>query len=100
MSVSETHHAHHPDTHAHRPKSFGFAFAVGTILNFGLVAVQFAYGIQAHSIALIADAGHNFGDALGLLLAWVAHIVARWAPTERYTYGFRWLLWRMQPFCC
>jgi len=48
-----------------------------------------AYGIYAHSIALIADAGHNLGDALGLLIAWGAYVLARWEPTDRYTYGFR-----------
>jgi cobalt-zinc-cadmium efflux system protein len=64
-------------------------FAVGAILNFALVAAQLLYGIYAHSIALIADAGHNLGDALGLLIAWGAYVLARWEPTDRYTYGFR-----------
>jgi cobalt-zinc-cadmium efflux system protein len=82
-------HIDHDHTHVHGPTNFGFAFAVGTVLNIGLVVAQFVYGIQAHSIALIADAGHNFGDALGLLLAWAAYVLARWEPTERYTYGFR-----------
>jgi len=40
-------------------------------------------------MALIADAGHNLGDALGLLIAWGAYNLARWEPTDRYTYGFR-----------
>jgi cobalt-zinc-cadmium efflux system protein len=48
-----------------------------------LVAAQVVYGIQAGSIALITDAGHNLGDALGLLLAWGAYALARWEPTER-----------------
>jgi cobalt-zinc-cadmium efflux system protein len=82
-------HDDHDHTHLHGPKNFGFAFAVGTLLNVGLVAAQFLYGIHAHSIALIADAGHNLGDALGLLLAWGAHILARWEPTDIYTYVFR-----------
>src|SRR5665647_2746590 len=47
------------------------------------------YGLSAHSIALLADAGHNFGDVLGLLLAWGAHVLARRQPTARYTYGYR-----------
>jgi cobalt-zinc-cadmium efflux system protein len=68
---------------------FGVAFAVATLLNFALVAAQVIYGLAANSTALLADAGHNFGDAVGLLLAWVAHIVGRWQPTERHTYGFR-----------
>jgi cobalt-zinc-cadmium efflux system protein len=87
--ISRHNHADHDHTHLHGSKNFEFAFAVGTLLNVGLVAAQFLYGIQAHSIALIADAGHNLGDALGLLLAWGAYILARWEPTDRYTYGFR-----------
>jgi cobalt-zinc-cadmium efflux system protein len=79
----------HTHLHGHAPKNFGFAFAAGTLLNAGLVAAQFLYGIHAHSMALIADAGHNLGDALGLLIAWGAYNLARWEPTDRYTYGFR-----------
>ncbi|MEI9805179.1 MAG: cation diffusion facilitator family transporter [Pseudolabrys sp.] len=82
-------HDHGQVGHVHAPKSFGAAFAVATGLNFALVAVQIYYGITAHSMALLADAGHNFADALGLLIAWIAHILAAAAPTRRYTYGFR-----------
>ena len=64
-------------------------FAIATALNVALVAVQIFYGIVAHSVALLADAGHNFGDALGLVIAWGAHVLARLNPTARYTYGFR-----------
>ena len=64
-------------------------FAIATALNVGLVAVQVFYGIAAHSVALLADAGHNFGDALGLVIAWGAHVLAKFNPTTRYTYGFR-----------
>jgi cobalt-zinc-cadmium efflux system protein len=87
--ISRDNRADHDDAHLHAPKNFGFAFAVGALLNLALVAAQFLYGIHAHSIALIADAGHNLGDALGLLLAWGGYILARRAPTDRYTYGFR-----------
>lgn len=82
------HHAHDPG-HTHAPAKFGLAFAVGTTLNTALVIIQIAYGIVAHSTALLADAAHNFGDVLGLLLAWSAFVLARKHPTERYTYGFR-----------
>jgi cobalt-zinc-cadmium efflux system protein len=58
-------------------------------LNIGLVIAQVIYGIIANSVALLADAGHNFGDVLGLLLAWAAYGAAQWRPTKRYTYGFR-----------
>ena len=79
----------HPHGHSHIPADFGGAFAAATLLNFVLVVVQVIYGLSAHSIALLADAGHNFGDALALLLAWGAHVLARRLPTERFTYGFR-----------
>jgi cobalt-zinc-cadmium efflux system protein len=51
--------------------------------------VQVVYGLSAHSVALLADAGHNFGDAIGLLMAWGAHGLARVKASERFTYGFR-----------
>lgn len=82
-------HDHEAAGHTHAPKNFGLTFAMATGLNFALVAVQVFYGITAHSVALLADAGHNFADALGLLIAWGAHILASSAPTRRFTYGFR-----------
>lgn len=75
--------------HGHAPASFGTAFAVGITLNLGFVILEAAYGVFAHSLALIADAGHNLGDVLSLLLAWGASFLARTAPTERHTYGLR-----------
>jgi cobalt-zinc-cadmium efflux system protein len=75
--------------HVHAPAAFGSAFAIGITLNLGFVIVEVVYGILAHSLALVADAGHNLGDVLGLLLAWGATFLARTAPTERRTYGLR-----------
>jgi cobalt-zinc-cadmium efflux system protein len=75
--------------HTHAPATFGSAFAIGITLNLGFVIVEVVYGIFAHSLALVADAGHNLGDVLGLLLAWGATFLARTAPTERHTYGLR-----------
>jgi cobalt-zinc-cadmium efflux system protein len=75
--------------HSHPPPRFGSAFAIGVILNLGFVVLEVIYGVFAHSLALIADAGHNMGDVLGLLLAWCATSLARTAPTERRTYGLR-----------
>jgi len=51
--------------------------------------MQVIYGLLAHSMALLADAGHNAGDVLALLLAWGSHAMSQRGPTERYTYGFR-----------
>lgn len=83
-------HEHsHGAGHSHAPKNFGAAFAIGTTLNFGFVIVEVVFGLYAHSLALVADAGHNMGDVLGLLLAWGASILARSAPTQRRTYGLR-----------
>jgi cobalt-zinc-cadmium efflux system protein len=79
----------HTHSHTHAPQHFGSAFALAASLNLGLVAVQVIYGLSAHSVALLADAGHNFGDALGLVLAWGAHVLARMRPTAHFTYGYR-----------
>jgi cobalt-zinc-cadmium efflux system protein len=88
--MSHVHHAHdHGHGHDHGPLDFGRAFAIAATLNIALVIAQVVFGVLANSVALIADAGHNLGDVLGLLLAWGAHGMARWLPTKRYTYGFR-----------
>src|SRR5436190_16096329 len=68
-------------------KDFRRAFAIGTALNIAYVIAQVSFGIVAHSLALLADAGHNFGDVLGLLLAWCASYLAKTQPTTRRTYG-------------
>src|SRR5580704_617870 len=86
------HHAHHHGHHhghSHAPATFGTAFAIATALNIALVVIQASYGILAHSMALLADAGHNAGDVLALVLAWGSHAISQKHPTERYTYGFR-----------
>jgi cobalt-zinc-cadmium efflux system protein len=79
----------HGHGHSHAPSTFGTAFAIATLLNIALVVIQVTYGVLAHSMALLADAGHNAGDVLALVLAWGSHAVSRQHPTERYTYGFR-----------
>jgi cobalt-zinc-cadmium efflux system protein len=82
------HDGHHGHGHSHEPADFGRAFAIAATLNTALVVAQVVFGVLANSVALIADAGHNLGDVLGLLMAWGAHGMARWQPTKRYTYGF------------
>ena len=81
------HHSHSHSGHGHAPKDFGTAFAIGTTLNLTYVIAQVIFGIFANSLALLADAGHNFGDVLGLLLAWGASYLAKTRPTPRRTYG-------------
>lgn len=89
MPAHDHHHGHDHHGHSHAPTSFGRAFAIGTALNGGFVIVEVITGFFAHSMALIADAGHNLCDVLGLVLAWVAAALARRAPSSRYTYGYR-----------
>jgi cobalt-zinc-cadmium efflux system protein len=87
--------AHHPahQTHEHRhrfaPARLNFVFAFGVGLNVAIVVLQAGYGLVAHSTALLADAGHNLGDVLSLLVAWGAATLAKLPPTERFTYGLR-----------
>lgn len=81
-------HGHGP-AHNHAPASFGRAFAIGILLNAGFVAVEAAYGLIAGSMALLADAGHNLSDVLGLVIAWVGAGLARRPPSRRFTYGLR-----------
>lgn len=78
--------AHHHD-HSHTPENYNRAFIIGIILNGGFVAIEATYGIFTSSLALLADAGHNLSDVLGLLLAWGASILARRLPTTKHTYG-------------
>lgn len=78
-------HGHHG--HSHAPRDFGRAFAIGTILNLGFVLVEGLAGIATGSMALLADAGHNLSDVLGLLIAWGGASLARRPASRRFTYG-------------
>jgi len=88
------HHGHdHAHGHGHHhhgdPNTMGRAFAIAIVLNLAFVGVEFFYGFLANSTALMADAGHNLSDVLGLMLAWGAAILAKRLPNQRYTYGLR-----------
>ena len=75
---------HHPS-----PKTHTRAFQIGIALNAGFVLVEAAFGWMTQSLALLADAGHNLSDVLGLLLAWGASYLAQRPPSLIYTYGLR-----------
>jgi cobalt-zinc-cadmium efflux system protein len=75
--------------HDHAPKNYDRAFGIGIGLNLIYVAVEATYGYLANSLALIADAGHNLSDVLGLVLAWGASWLVRRPRTARRSYGFR-----------
>lgn len=80
-------HAHSHGGHSHAPADFGRAFAIGTALNLAFVAVEGAAGILTGSMALLADAGHNLSDVLGLLIAWGGASLAKRPASRRFTYG-------------
>lgn len=80
-------HSHTINPSTSTSASFGRAFAIGAALNIIFVIVEIAYGIASHSTALLADAAHNTGDVIGLLLAWGAYTLAKRSPSMKYTYG-------------
>ncbi|MBK9323494.1 MAG: cation transporter [Bdellovibrionaceae bacterium] len=89
-SHSHSHSHGHSHAHSHSgPRDYNKAFAVGVVLNLAFVAIEATYGFVANSLALIADAGHNLSDVVGLALAWAAVWLSRKKPTLRYTYGLR-----------
>ena len=89
MSGAHDHAGHSHGGHSHIPASYGRAFLVGTLLNMGFVALETGYGLAANSVALLADAGHNLSDVLGLLVAWGAATLSRRQPSAHFTYGLR-----------
>ncbi|MDR5751276.1 MULTISPECIES: cation diffusion facilitator family transporter [unclassified Caballeronia] len=81
-------HGHGGHHHHHAPQEGqGRVFALAVGLNMLIVVVQGIYGFLAHSTALLADAGHNLSDVLGLLLAWGAVWLGKRQPSQRYTFG-------------
>ena len=94
MHGSHDHHGHdhehgHGHGHAHAPAGFDRAFAIGIGLNTFYVLVEIGVGLAVSSVALLADAGHNLSDVLGLLIAWGGAALARVEPSKRFTYGLK-----------
>jgi cobalt-zinc-cadmium efflux system protein len=89
MTNSHRDPAGHTHSHGHAPADFGRAFIIGILLNTGFVIAELVYGTLAKSLALVADAGHNASDVLGLLLAWGAYLAAKRRPSRKHTYGLR-----------
>ena len=86
---AEGHSGHSHGVHSHGAPDFGRAFAIGIALNLAFVAGEATAGILAHSLALLADAGHNLSDVLGLALSWSAAVLSRRSPSGRFTYGLK-----------
>jgi cobalt-zinc-cadmium efflux system protein len=90
MSHDHDHSGHsHGGGHHHAPADFGRAFLIGIVLNTAFIVVEAVMGFSSSSLALLSDAGHNLGDVLGLVLAWIAAILAKRPAAGRYTYGLK-----------
>jgi cobalt-zinc-cadmium efflux system protein len=80
-------HSHGGHGHHHGPATYDKAFAIGITLNLGFVVIEAVAGLYAHSLSLLADAGHNFSDVFSLVLAWGAIWLSRRRPSRNRTYG-------------
>lgn len=82
--------SHHNHTHENRRNiNFNKPFLIGIILNSIFIVTEIIYGIISDSLALLADAGHNFGDVVGLFIAWIATYLVNKKPTQTHTYGYK-----------
>ena len=76
--------------HSHNQNiNLGNAFKIGIIVNVVFIVVEAFYGYVSNSMALFADAGHNFSDVIALAFSWIAVILSTRKPTLKFTYGFR-----------
>ena len=80
------HHGHHAH---HAPQEFNRAFLIATVANAVFVLVQIAAALFANSTSLLADAVHNLGDVLSLILAGVANRLVKRHPTAKTSYGMK-----------
>src|SRR6202795_1775377 len=92
VAQHDAHYHGHVHLHGHHPAGradYGRAFALGIVLNLAYVIAEATLGALSGSLALLADAGHNLGDVLGLTLSWGAAVLSRRRPSGRFTYGLR-----------
>ena len=82
-------HSHRGHGHSHTPTDFGTRFLWAAALNAAFILAEIIYGLKANSLALLADAGHNFSDVISLILSWAAWWLAKKKPVAGFTYGFR-----------
>lgn len=89
MGAHHHHSDHHGHDHHHAPKSFNAAFAIAVSATLIYTFAEGGYAFYANSMSLLADAVHNLGDALGLILAWIANWLLTFPARKRYSYGFK-----------
>jgi len=83
------HEHEHAHGHAHgiATENINARMALAVALNLVFVIIEASFGFVSNSVALIADAGHNLSDVLGLVCAWTAMFLGRRPPGARFTYG-------------
>lgn len=89
MGVHHHHDHGHGHSHSHAPRSFNAAFAIAITITLAYTFTEAGYALYAHSSSLLADAVHNLGDSLGLILAWIANWLLSFPARKRYSYGFK-----------
>src|SRR3954451_6145966 len=87
--MADDHHSHGHHGQAHAYRNYGRAFGIGIAANLVYIGGEAVAGLVSGSLALLADAGHNLGDVLGLSLSWGAAVLSRRQPSSRFTYGLR-----------
>jgi cobalt-zinc-cadmium efflux system protein len=87
-----SHHGHshsHHEHHDHAPQALNTAFMIAVSLTLIYTGAEVVYGLIAQSMSLLADAAHNLGDVLGLILSWIANWLLTFPARKRYSYGFK-----------
>lgn len=88
--MSHAHHNHESHHHNHSsPKAYDKAFFISILANGLFVVLQIIYAYIANSTSLLADAFHNLGNVLSLVLSWIAMGLMKKKPTARATYGLK-----------
>jgi len=87
--VNDHHHAHDGHDHHGHGVGSGTLLGVALALTGAFMLVEFAGGILAQSLALLADAGHMLTDTAALALAWAATRIAARPADRRRTFGYQ-----------
>jgi cobalt-zinc-cadmium efflux system protein len=87
--TGHSHEGHNHHAHNHDEVTYDRAFLIAIVANSIFVVLQIIYAYIANSTSLLADAFHNLGDVLGLILAWIATGLMKRKPTQKATYGLK-----------
>ncbi|KTD59933.1 cation diffusion facilitator family transporter [Legionella shakespearei] len=87
--TGHSHEGHNHHSHSHDDVTYDRAFLIAIVANSIFVVLQIIYAYIANSTSLLADAFHNLGDVLGLILAWIATGLMKRKPTQKATYGLK-----------